>query len=66
MVSWVDDLNFFFLLQIYVSTNPKGAEMLPPGIVASESDFYLRRLWGEPTEVCKEKKQLCPCNSLFL
>ncbi|KAJ4748591.1 lysine ketoglutarate reductase trans-splicing protein (DUF707) [Rhynchospora pubera] len=36
--------------KIHVSTNPKGAEMLPPGIVASESDFYLRRLWGEPTE----------------
>ncbi|XP_078169747.1 uncharacterized protein LOC144564102 isoform X1 [Carex rostrata] len=36
--------------KIYVPTNPRGAEMLPPGIVASESDFYLRRLWGEPTE----------------
>ncbi|KAL6547414.1 hypothetical protein OROMI_023135 [Orobanche minor] len=29
---------------------PKGAERLPPGIVASESDFYLRRLWGKPNE----------------
>ncbi|MCD9640804.1 hypothetical protein HAX54_026453 [Datura stramonium] len=25
-------------------------ESLPPGIVVSESDFYLRRLWGEPSE----------------
>lgn len=32
-------------------TNPRGAESLPPGIVASGSDFYLRRLWGEPSEV---------------
>lgn len=51
----VGNLTFFFLIQIYVPTNPRGAEMLPPGIVASESDFYLRRLWGEPTEVCKGK-----------
>lgn len=26
--------------------------MLPPGIVEAESDFYLRRLWGKPNEVC--------------
>lgn len=37
--------------QIYVPTNPHGAESLPPGIVVSESDFHLRRLWGEPSEV---------------
>lgn len=37
--------------QIYVPTNPKGAERLPPGIVVSETDLYLRRLWGEPSEV---------------
>ncbi|CAI9767914.1 unnamed protein product [Fraxinus pennsylvanica] len=36
--------------KIWVPSNPKGAERLPPGIVASESDFYLRRLWGEPSE----------------
>ncbi|XP_047962953.1 uncharacterized protein LOC125207594 [Salvia hispanica] len=36
--------------KIWVPSNPKGAEMLPPGIVASESDFYLRRLWGKPSE----------------
>ncbi|CAA6668231.1 unnamed protein product [Spirodela intermedia] len=36
--------------QIYVPTNPRGAELLPPGIVAAESDLYLRRLWGNPSE----------------
>lgn len=36
--------------KIWVPTNPRGAERLPPGIVASESDFYLRRLWGLPSE----------------
>lgn len=39
------------LLQMYVPTNPRGAESLPAGIVVSESDLYLRRLWGEPSEV---------------
>ncbi|KAH9603705.1 hypothetical protein KSS87_007456, partial [Heliosperma pusillum] len=38
-----------------VPTNPRGAERLPPGIVAKESDFYLRRLWGEPSEDVIEK-----------
>ncbi|XP_008804222.1 uncharacterized protein LOC103717560 isoform X2 [Phoenix dactylifera] len=37
-------------LKIYVPTNPRGAERLPPGIVVSESDFYLRRLWGNPDD----------------
>ncbi|KAJ8443768.1 hypothetical protein Cgig2_029673 [Carnegiea gigantea] len=32
-------------LQIWVTTNPRGAERLPPEIVVRESDFYLRRLW---------------------
>ncbi|KAH7670439.1 hypothetical protein IHE45_10G027400 [Dioscorea alata] len=36
--------------KIYVATNPRGAELLPPGIVVPESDFYLRRLWGDPNE----------------
>ncbi|KAK4429773.1 hypothetical protein Salat_1277900 [Sesamum alatum] len=36
--------------KIWVPSNPKGAEMLPPGILASESDLYLRRLWGTPSE----------------
>ncbi|KAF3584829.1 hypothetical protein F2Q69_00026064, partial [Brassica cretica] len=40
---------------IYVSTNPHGAELLPPGIIVAESDFYLRRLWGEPSEDLKKK-----------
>ncbi|KAI9072140.1 hypothetical protein K1719_045917 [Acacia pycnantha] len=33
--------------KIWVPTNPKGAERLPPGIVNSESDYYARRLWGQ-------------------
>ncbi|XP_042512025.1 uncharacterized protein LOC122087100 [Macadamia integrifolia] len=41
--------------KIYVPTNPRGAELLPPGIVVSESDFYLRRLWGDPNEDLKTK-----------
>jgi hypothetical protein len=36
--------------KIWVPSNPKGAESLPPGIVEAESDFYLRRLWGKPSE----------------
>ncbi|XP_048230182.1 uncharacterized protein LOC8279099 isoform X1 [Ricinus communis] len=36
--------------KIWVPTNPRGTERLPPGIIASESDFYLRRLWGLPEE----------------
>lgn len=36
--------------KIWVSTNPRGAERLPPDIVTPESDFYLRRLWGDPNE----------------
>ncbi|KAL5990621.1 hypothetical protein ACLOJK_011524 [Asimina triloba] len=41
--------------QIYVATNPRGAELLPPGIVVSETDLYLRRLWGDPNEDLKIK-----------
>ncbi|KAL0385464.1 UNVERIFIED_CONTAM: hypothetical protein Sradi_2940700 [Sesamum radiatum] len=36
--------------KIWVPSNPRGAERLPPAIVASESDLYLRRLWGVPSE----------------
>ncbi|GFY87246.1 lysine ketoglutarate reductase trans-splicing protein [Actinidia rufa] len=36
--------------KIWVPTNPRGAERLPPGVVESKSDFYLRRLWGLPSE----------------
>ncbi|OIW05813.1 hypothetical protein TanjilG_23599 [Lupinus angustifolius] len=43
------------LPKIHVPTNPLGAETLPPGIVVSKSDFYLRRLWGEPSEDLKKK-----------
>lgn len=38
-------------VQIWVPTNPRGAERLAPGIVQAQSDFYLRRLWGIPSEV---------------
>ncbi|EOA27698.1 hypothetical protein CARUB_v10023851mg [Capsella rubella] len=41
--------------EIYVPTNPRGAEVLPPGIVVAKTDFYLRRLWGEPNEDLKKK-----------
>ncbi|KAG6432814.1 hypothetical protein SASPL_104401 [Salvia splendens] len=41
--------------KIYVPTNPRGAESLPPGIVVSESDLYLRRLWGDPNEDLERK-----------
>ncbi|KAH7856916.1 hypothetical protein Vadar_006850 [Vaccinium darrowii] len=37
--------------KIWVPSNPRGAERLPPRIVAAESDLYLRRLWGLPSEV---------------
>ncbi|XP_057457477.1 uncharacterized protein LOC130748315 [Lotus japonicus] len=43
------------LPKINVPSNPRGAESLPPGIVESESDLYLRRLWGEPSEDLKKK-----------
>ncbi|XWS40675.1 hypothetical protein CRYUN_Cryun17cG0015700 [Craigia yunnanensis] len=36
--------------KIWIPTNPWGAERLPPRIIASESDFYLHRLWGQPSE----------------
>ncbi|KAL8218900.1 hypothetical protein R6Q57_022273 [Mikania cordata] len=36
--------------EIFVPTNPRGAERLPPAIIASESDFYPRRLYGRPSE----------------
>uniref|UniRef100_A0A7N0U264 Uncharacterized protein n=1 Tax=Kalanchoe fedtschenkoi TaxID=63787 RepID=A0A7N0U264_KALFE len=41
--------------KIWVPTNPRGAERLPPAFVESESDFYLRRLWGVPSEDLKIK-----------
>ncbi|GLT74590.1 hypothetical protein SLA2020_463780 [Shorea laevis] len=36
--------------KIWVPSNPRGAERLPPGIVRAESDLYLRRLWGNPKQ----------------
>jgi hypothetical protein len=48
MVSWS---NTPYLPIVKVSRNPQGAERLPPGIVVSESDLHLRRLWGSPTKV---------------
>ncbi|XP_057427212.1 uncharacterized protein LOC130720574 [Lotus japonicus] len=38
------------MIQIWVPTNPHGAERLPPRIVESQSDLYLRRLWGLPDQ----------------
>ncbi|CAH2045377.1 unnamed protein product [Thlaspi arvense] len=42
--------------KIWVPSNPRGAEMLPPSIVEAESDFYLRRLWGLPKDDLPEVK----------
>ncbi|KAI3787258.1 hypothetical protein L1987_41602 [Smallanthus sonchifolius] len=36
--------------KIWVSSNPRGAERLPPAILAAESDLYPRRLYGKPSE----------------
>ncbi|XP_076955542.1 uncharacterized protein LOC143630403 [Bidens hawaiensis] len=36
--------------KIWVSSNPRGAERLPPAIVVAESDLYPRRLFGKPSE----------------
>ncbi|CAF2138751.1 unnamed protein product [Brassica rapa subsp. narinosa] len=46
----IDKSQACFFYTIWVPSNPRGAERLPPGIVAAESDFYLRRLWGLPHE----------------
>ncbi|KAL9266698.1 hypothetical protein AKJ16_DCAP07366 [Drosera capensis] len=43
--------------KIYVPTNPRGAEFLPPGIVVSETDLYLRRLWGDPNDDLPKKRK---------
>ncbi|XP_071679495.1 uncharacterized protein [Lolium perenne] len=42
----------------YIARNPQGAERLPPGIVVSESDLHLRRLWGSPSEDTETRKYL--------
>ncbi|KAL1198285.1 hypothetical protein V5N11_026950 [Cardamine amara subsp. amara] len=41
--------------KIWEPSNPRGAERLPPGIIASESDLYLRKLWGNPDEDLKKQ-----------
>ncbi|KAK1398422.1 Zinc finger protein with KRAB and SCAN domains 5 like [Heracleum sosnowskyi] len=41
--------------KIFVPSNPRGAETLPPGIVVPETDYMLRRLWGDPSEDIKKK-----------
>ncbi|GMP41292.1 hypothetical protein CsSME_00011448 [Camellia sinensis var. sinensis] len=52
--------------KIYVPTNPRGAESLPPAIVVSQSDFYLRRLWGEPSEIGTVGLAACGFNWLII
>ncbi|XP_071926852.1 uncharacterized protein [Coffea arabica] len=42
--------NMSDLQKMWVPSNPKGAETLPPGILAIESDFFPRRLSGKPSE----------------
>ncbi|KAH0923815.1 hypothetical protein HID58_023833 [Brassica napus] len=49
--------NFSELLHIWVPTNPRGAERLPPDIDTPESDLYLRRLWGDPNDDLKTKQR---------
>ncbi|KAG2269616.1 hypothetical protein Bca52824_064171 [Brassica carinata] len=44
--------------KIWVPSNPKGAERLPAGIIASESDLYLRRLWGTLKDLKKKPRYL--------
>ncbi|XP_047332937.1 uncharacterized protein LOC124936479 [Impatiens glandulifera] len=46
-----------YTTEIWVASNPPGAERLPPTIVESKSDLYLRRLWGEPSEDLDGVKQ---------
>ncbi|KAG5149531.1 hypothetical protein JHK82_016412 [Glycine max] len=35
---------------IWVPSNPRGAKRLLPEIIEAETDLYLRRLWGQPSE----------------
>ncbi|KAK6155232.1 hypothetical protein DH2020_009480 [Rehmannia glutinosa] len=44
--------------KLWVPTNPRGAERLPPGVIVAESDFYTRRLWGLPSEMLANVVQL--------
>lgn len=61
----IEALGSASLSKINASSNPRGAESLPPGIVVSESDLYLRRLWGDPSEVYDKNSYLL-CKKLFV
>lgn len=39
------------LPQMWVPSNPRGAERLVPSIVVPHSDLYLRRMYGKPSDV---------------
>ncbi|XP_042492272.1 uncharacterized protein LOC122071878 isoform X2 [Macadamia integrifolia] len=45
-------------IKIYVPTNPRGAESLPPGIIESQSDLYLHGLRRNLTELVAKPKYL--------
>ncbi|CAL0323050.1 unnamed protein product [Lupinus luteus] len=54
-IGFTDEIHTINEIKIWVPTNPRGAERLAPGIINSESDFYLHRLWGLPNEDLKIK-----------
>ncbi|KAK9664031.1 hypothetical protein RND81_14G015200 [Saponaria officinalis] len=54
----LDAIGSLAVPEIYIPTNPRGAKMLPSGIVVPETDFYLRKLWGEPNQDLKKPKYL--------
>jgi hypothetical protein len=47
--------------KVWVSSNPRGAERLPPGIVVPESDYYPRRLFGNPSDDLRLKPKYLVC-----
>ncbi|PIN02651.1 hypothetical protein CDL12_24828 [Handroanthus impetiginosus] len=47
---WKGISDKFSNTKMWVPTNPRGAERLPPGIIVAESDMYTRRKWGLPGE----------------
>ncbi|XP_057750591.1 uncharacterized protein LOC130969048 [Arachis stenosperma] len=51
----IEALGSMRLPNLYIPTNPIGAQSLPPGIIAPQSDFHLRRLWGQPSEDLKKR-----------
>ncbi|CAH9108436.1 unnamed protein product [Cuscuta europaea] len=46
----ITNQNVQYSTKIWASSNPRGAERLPPKLVVSESDLFRRRLCGEPSE----------------